>query len=111
MQMILPGARSNKGHLVPRGGGGEGTFGTRASSARLNRGPNIYDSPPSSRIYYRRRNAISRGKESSRIELVAYLCYRGLIHGPPPLNQLMALRLQDDLYGCGLVIWIAAGFG
>lgn len=45
MQMILPGARSNKGHLVPRGGG-EGTFGTRASSARLNRGPNIYDSPP-----------------------------------------------------------------
>lgn len=23
MQMILPGARSNKGHLVPRGGGGK----------------------------------------------------------------------------------------
>lgn len=74
----------------PRGGRkreeveGRATFGTRASSARLNRGPNIYGSlspPTPSRIYYRRRNAISRAKES-RGSSFTYLCHRGLIHGP-----------------------------
>lgn len=90
MQMIPSVLGQIRDIWYPRGGRrreeveGRATFGTRASSARLNRGPNIYGSlspPTPPRIYYRRRNAISRAKES-RGSSFTYLCHRGLIHGP-----------------------------
>lgn len=114
MQMI-PGARSNKGHLVPTGRGGHVWHSCLVGKIK-SWTEYLWLSPPSAPPVFiivdvtrfrELRKAEDRALRISAIVAWFMAPLSPLLLAPASLTD--GFSPSDDLYGCGLVIWIAGG--